>query len=116
MKILTAILGEIEPYSFSDAAIEKSLADACLRLECEQLSVEDDYDAETKRPVAVACMLLLVKAISLSSESISGGVSQSYATAEIKGRIRSIAQANDLSPFLVLSDDNEPTIQHMNVW
>jgi hypothetical protein len=116
MKILDAILGEIEPYSFSDRAINKALADACMHLSEQQLSADEDYAQEHFVIVSLASMMLLVKAVTLSSESIQGGISQSYVPDSIKKRVRLLAERAGLSPALVLPDSEEPTITSANVW
>lgn len=112
MRILDAILGTVAPYEYSDATLAVALATACKRLQVEQLSLEDDYELAAMQPVALASMYVLVQGLTLSSESVAGA-SSSYVPDNIKKRVRAIADANDLSASLALSDEDEPTVTYV---
>jgi hypothetical protein len=108
MTILEAIAGEIEPYSLSDNAVEKSLLDSCAHFGVTHAS-GDDYTADCLTVVALAAMYCLSKLIVLSAENI-GGISQSYSTSELEARIRGIASRTGLSPGLAIDADGSSNV------
>lgn len=114
MTNIEAIAAEIEPYAVSDNSVEKSFLDACNKFGI-IASVDDEYVADTRKPVAFASMLCLNRLRSLSSENI-GGISQSFDVRKIDKMISAIAQNAGLSPNLVLADQNENIVSYANVW
>lgn len=85
-----ALLGEIEPYTPSGAALRKALAD---------VGVEDPDAAyvasEDKRTIAKAAVAVLKKLIVLSSDGL-GKSSQGYNVENLEKRIKALCAENGL--------------------
>lgn len=109
-----AIAAEIEPYSLSDASVEKSLLDANHRMGTTGDADEIYIPSAMKRTVALASMLCLNRMRELENENI-GGISQSFNVKSLEKRIHAIANEAGISPELVLSQDDN-TITYMNRW
>lgn len=89
LTLLDALLGEIEPYTPSGAALRKALLDA---------GFEDagaEYTASDKRNVAKAAVAVLKKLIVLSSDSL-GKSSQGYNVEKLEKRIKALCLENEL--------------------
>jgi hypothetical protein len=114
MKVIDAVLGLIEPFEFSDAAIEVALAQSAVQLAADEVMSGEPYTTENMQVCTLAAMRLLWQGATLSSESLAG-VSHSYNADNVKRRIKSLAAAGGLSPFLVLSDEDEPTVRYVPV-
>lgn len=84
-----ALIGELDPYTPSPAALKKSLIDAGIT------GFDDDYTAADRKDVAKAAITVLKRLIVLSSDSM-GKSSQGYNVDELKRRIKAIAKDNDL--------------------
>lgn len=87
--LLDALIGELEPYTPSGAALRKALLDAGFA------DVNAPYTAEDKRNVAKAAVSVLKKLIVLSSDSL-GKSSQGYNVEKLEKRLRALCQENDL--------------------
>lgn len=100
-----ALIGEIDPYTSTPAALRKSLMDAGVGAD----EMEAAYDAEAdKQTVAKAAISVLKRLIVLSSDSL-GKSSQGYSVDDLKKRIKALAKENDLE----LDDDfmELPTVE-----
>ena len=100
-----ALLGEIDPYTSSPAALRKSLMDAGV----EAADMDAEYDATAdKKTVAKAAISVLERLIVLTSDSL-GKSSQGYSVDDLKKRIKALAKENDLE----LDDDflELPTVE-----
>lgn len=102
-----ALIGELEPYTSSQASLTKSLLDAGVQ------DPEEEYTAEDKRTVAKAAISVLKRLIVLSSDSL-GKSSQGYNVDKLEKRIKLLAKENDLE----VSDFVEvPTVEDgSNLW
>lgn len=106
-----AIAAEIEPYSLSEDSVEKAFLDSTARFGIIDY-IDDEYDYTDPRAVALASMFCLDRVRCLSNENI-GGISQSFNSAEIERRIRSIAARAGISANLVLPSDSGSTVTYM---
>lgn len=97
-----ALIGELDPYTPSPAALKKSLIDAGVT------GFDEEYTASDKRAVAVAAIKVLKRLIVLSSDSL-GKSSQGYQVDKLEKRIKDLAAENDLDAedFLEL-----PTVEN----
>lgn len=104
---LDALIGELDPYTPSPAALKKSLIDAGVT------GFDEDYTEADKKAVAKAAITVLRRLIVLSSDSM-GKSSQGYNVDELEKRIRALAKENDLS----IDDFVEvPTVEDgSNMW
>lgn len=107
-----AVAATIEPYSVSDNALDKALADAGERFG--EYNPDDAYTSAAKKSVALASMFVLSRLRTLQSENI-GGISQNYAVAKIEKAIRAIAESADISADLVLAEDGEETVTCISI-
>lgn len=89
LSLLDALIGELEPYTVSVAAMSKALLDAGFE------NAEAQYTKADKRNVAIAAVAVLKKLIVLSSDSL-GKSSQGYNVDKLEKRIKAICQENDL--------------------
>lgn len=103
-----ALIAELEPYTSSPAALQKSLVDAGVQDPGGEYVAEND-----KRGVAKAAISVLRKLIVLSSDSL-GKSSQGYNVDMLEKRIRHLAKENGLD----VSDVCEvPTVEDgSNLW
>ena len=115
MTILEAIIGEIEPYSLSDNAVEKAFIDACGHFGVGCVKVDYEYRSNWRQVCALAAMYCLGRLRVLTNEQI-GSISNSYNVKEIDKAIRSIAQGAGLSPDLVLADGSDSTVTYCRYW
>lgn len=87
---LDALIGELDPYTPSPAALKKSLIDAGVT------GFNEEYTAAAdKKAVAKAAITVLRRLIVLSSDSM-GKSSQGYKVEELEKRIKALAEENDL--------------------
>ena len=86
---LDALIGELDPYTPSPAALKKSLIDAGIT------GFDDEYTTDDKKSVAKAAITVLRRLIVLSSDSM-GKSSQGYKVEELEKRIKALAEENDL--------------------
>ena len=85
---LDALIGELDPYTPSPAALKKSLIDAGVE------GMDEEYTAADKKAVAVAAIKVLKRLIVLSSDSL-GKSSQGYQVDKLEKRIKDLAAEND---------------------
>lgn len=92
---LDALIGELDPYTPSPAALRKSLIDAGIT------GFDEEYTTDDKKAVAKAAIAVLRRLIVLSSDSM-GKSSQGYKTDELEKRIKSLAAENgiDIAEFV----------------
>lgn len=86
---LDALIGELDPYTPSPAALKKSLIDAGIT------GFDEEYTIADKKAVAKAAITVLRRLIVLSSDSM-GKSSQGYKTEELENRIKDLANENGL--------------------
>lgn len=86
---LDALIGELDPYTPSPAALKKSLIDAGIS------DFDEEYTTDYKKAVAKAAITVLRRLIVLSSDSM-GKSSQGYKVEELEKRIKALAEENDL--------------------
>ena len=87
---LNALIGELEPYTPSGAALRKALADAGVS------DPDANYVAsEDKRTIAIATIAVLKKLIVLSSDSL-GKSSQGYNVDKLEKRIKALCAENGI--------------------
>ena len=86
---LDALIGELDPYTPSPAALKKSLIDAGIT------DFDQEYTTADKKAVAKAAITVLKRLIVLSSDSM-GKSSQGYKVDELEKRIKALAEENDL--------------------
>jgi len=86
---LDALIGELDPYTPSPAALKKSLIDAGIT------GFDEEYTIADKKAVAKAAITVLKRLIVLSSDSM-GKSSQGYNVEELEKRIKALAKDNDL--------------------
>lgn len=86
---LDALIGELDPYTPSPAALKKSLIDAGIT------GFDEEYTKADKKAVAKAAIIVLRRLIVLSSDSM-GKSSQGYKTEELEKRIKDLANENGL--------------------
>lgn len=84
-----ALIGELDPYTPSPAALRKSLIDAGIS------GFDEEYTVADKKAVAKAAITVLRRLIVLSSDSM-GKSSQGYKTEELEKRIKALAAENGL--------------------
>lgn len=103
MTNLEAVYCEVKPYCSADnqLELEKALLDAASRQQVE-LAADSPYSPENRRAVALAAVLVLVKYISLASETESQW-SQSY-NDKLEKRIKQLCRDNDLDVQEFLPD------------
>lgn len=89
LSLLDALIGELEPYTPSGAALQKSLLDAGFE------DVDADYTVSDKRGIAKAAVNVLKKLIVLSSDSL-GKSGQGYNVDKLEKRIKALCQENGL--------------------
>lgn len=89
LSVLNALIGELEPYTPSGAALSKALLDAGFE------NADAEYTKADKRNIAKAAVSVLKKLIVLSSDSL-GKSSQGYNVDKLEKRIKAICQENDL--------------------
>lgn len=110
MTNLEAVYCEVKPYCSADnqLELEKALLDAGSRQEVE-LAADSTYSPQNKRCVALAAVLVLVKYISLASETESQW-SQSY-NDKLEKRIKQLCRDNCL-PVQEFIPDAVATMSH----
>jgi hypothetical protein len=86
---LDALIGELDPYTPSQAALKKSLIDAGIT------GFDEEYTIADKKAVAKAAITVLRRMIVLSSDSM-GKSSQGYKTEDLEKRIKDLAKENGL--------------------
>lgn len=86
---LDALIGELDPYTPSPAALKKSLIDAGID------DMDEPYTKADKKAVAVAAIKVLKRLIVLSSDSL-GKSSQGYQVDKLEKRIKDLAEENGL--------------------
>lgn len=86
---LDALIGELDPYTPSPAALHKSLIDAGID------DMDEAYTVADKKAVAKAAIKVLKRMIVLSSDSL-GKSSQGYKVDELEKRIKDLAEENGL--------------------
>lgn len=112
MTNIEAVAATIEPYSVSDESLEKALIDAGARFG--YAPKDEPYTLDNKKVVALASMLCLSRLWVLTSENI-GGISQAYSVAKLEKAIKAIANDADISPDLVLADNEENSITCISI-
>ena len=101
-----ALIGELEPYTASPAALTKSLKDAGVN------NSDEEYTAADKKQIAKAAIIVLRKLIVLSSDS-QGKSSQGYQVDKLEKRIKALADENGLEDDFV----GVPTVENgSNRW
>lgn len=110
-----AIAAAIEPYSLSENGLELLFIDSASHFGVSDVSVNDDYTADMKRPVALAAMKCLARMRVLSNEKVDV-ISNSYDTGKLDKAIAAIAASAGLSPSLVGAEDDEYTVSSQKVW
>ena len=87
---IDALIGEVDPYTPSGAALRKALADVGVT------DPDSEYSAASdKRTIARAAVAVLRRLIVLSSDSL-GKSSQGYNVGELEKRIKALCKENDL--------------------
>lgn len=110
MTNLEAIYCEVKPYCSADnqPELKKAMLDAASKQQVE-LTGEDTYNPKNKRCIALAAVLVLVKYISLASETESQWA-QSY-NDKLEKRIKQLCRDNDL-PMQEFLPDSVITLSH----
>lgn len=111
-----AIASEILPYSLDENGLEKLFLDSCDHFGVSEVSVEDDYVAESmKRPVALAAMHCLARMRVLQSEKVDV-ISNTYDTGQLNKAIAAIAASAGLSASLVDAEDDNYNVTAKSCW
>lgn len=109
-----AIAAEIEPYSLSEDGLDKLFIDCAAHFGV-TADVEDDYDADMMRPVALAAMRCLARMRVLASEHVDA-ISNSYNVNGINKAIASIAASAGLSTSLVDAENDNDRLTAVKIW
>ena len=110
-----AIAAEIEPYSLSENGLEKLWVDCAAHFGVSGVEVDDDYESDLIRPVALAAMRCLARMRVLAREKVDV-LENSFNVNGINKAIAGIAASAGLSADLVDGEDDNYGLTAVNCW